>query len=208
MHIKICGLTRPDDAELAVALGASALGFVFWPGSPRAVGADVVRGITRALPPFVAAVGVFVNAPRDEVLRTAARAALTAVQLHGEEDPAEYAEEGLRVIKAVPVGPRFAVEAVEALPPGVTVLLDAHDPIRRGGTGRTIDWTAAGEAARRRPVILSGGLTAGNVGRAVQLVRPYAVDVSSGVESAPGVKDREKLRDFFAAAVAPRMDGT
>ena len=202
MHIKVCGITRRGDAELAVALGAGALGFVFWPSSPRCARVPDVRAIARHLPPFVAAVGVFVNAPRDEVLRTADAAALTAIQLHGDEDPGEYDGCGLRVIKAMAVSAGFDPASVDDLPPWVTVLLDAHDPVRRGGTGRTIDWTAAARASRIRRVMLSGGLTPENLEPALRTVRPYAVDVSSGVESAPGVKDEGKLRAFFAAAGA------
>jgi phosphoribosylanthranilate isomerase len=198
-QVKVCGIGRREDAALAVELGASALGFVFWPRSPRAVTAEQVREITQGLPPFVSRVGVFVNESAAAVRAAAARAGLTAVQLHGDEDAAEYAEIGLPVIKAVPVGESFTVSAVEEVPARVTVLLDAHDPIRRGGTGRVIEWTLASAAARLRPIILSGGLTPDNVKRAVAAVRPYAVDVSSGVEAAPGVKDEARLRAFFAA---------
>ena len=206
MKVKICGIRRREDAELAVALGADALGFVCWPSSARAVGAAAVREITRALPPFVSAVGVFVNQSREEVLRTVAAAGLTVVQLHGDEDPAAFQGDGVRVIKAVPVTAAFDASSLLALPADVTVLLDAHDPVRRGGTGRTIDWTAAAAAARGRRIVLSGGLTPANVETAVQMVRPYAVDVSSGVESAPGIKDGAKLRTFFGALRAEPVD--
>jgi phosphoribosylanthranilate isomerase len=121
------------------------------------------------------------------------------VQLHGDEHAADYAATSLPVIKALPVGEGFTLSAVQDVPTRVTVLLDAHDPIRRGGTGRVIEWTVAAAAARVRPVILSGGLTPDNVERAADAVRPYAVDVSSGVEAAPGIKDAVKLRAFFAA---------
>lgn len=197
--VKVCGIRRREDARLAAGLGASAVGFVFWPGSPRAISPAVARDIIATLPPFVAAVGVFVNQPPGEVLETVAAAGLTAVQLHGDEDPAVYASHGLRVLKALAVGERFSPADAVRVPAGVTVLLDAHDPIRRGGTGRTIDWRAAAAVAGMRPVVLSGGLTPANVAEAVRTVRPYAVDVSSGVESAPGVKDESKLRAFFAA---------
>ena len=198
-RVKVCGIGRRQDALLAVELGASALGFVFWPRSPRAVTAGVVRDITDGLPPFVSRVGVFVNEPRASVLATAVEAGLTGIQLHGDEDASAYLDSPLPVIKALPVSKGFSLSAVEDLPPRVTVLLDAHDPARRGGTGQVIEWTVAAAAARLRPVILSGGLTPENVQRAAAEVQPYAVDVSSGVESAPGIKDEHKLRAFFAA---------
>lgn len=198
-RVKICGITRKDDAVLATELGAAAIGLVFWPMSPRAIAVSAAREIASALPPFVAAVGVFVNQPQDEVLETARAARLTAVQLHGDEDAADYAAAPLPVLKALPVAPGFSMSAVEDVPATITVLLDAHDPHRRGGTGRTIEWTVAAAAARIRPIVLSGGLTPDNVQLAVRTVQPYAVDVSSGVESAPGVKDESKLRALFAA---------
>ena len=198
-QVKICGIRRREDAWLAVELGASALGFVLWPGSPRAVSADAVRAITEGLPPFVSRVGVFVNEPPATVRATADRAGLTAVQLHGDEEAGAYAEIGVPVIKALAVGEGFTMSAVEDVPGRVTVLLDAHDPVRRGGTGRVIEWRVASAAARVRPIILSGGLTPDNVKSAAAAVRPYAVDVSSGVEAAPGVKDEARLRAFFAA---------
>ena len=199
MRVKVCGIGRAADARLAVELGALALGFVLWPRSPRAVTADAVRAITEGLPPFVSRVGVFVNEPPEMVRATAHRAGLTAVQLHGEEDAGDYSAIGLPVIKALPVGEGFTISALQDVPRHVTVLLDAHDPVRRGGTGRVIEWTVASAAAHVRPVILSGGLTPDNVKSAVAAVRPYAVDVSSGVEAAPGIKDEARLRAFFAA---------
>jgi phosphoribosylanthranilate isomerase len=198
-RVKVCGIRRRADAMLAVELGAAALGFVFWPRSPRAVTAEQVRDIADGLPAFVSRVGVFVNQPPAEVFDTAARAGLTGVQLHGDENAGEYSGTPLPVIKALPVGKGFTLSAVQDVPARVTVLLDAHDPIRRGGTGRVIEWTVAAAAARLRPVILSGGLTPDNVKSATDAVRPYAVDVSSGVEAAPGIKDEVKLRAFFAA---------
>lgn len=198
-RIKVCGIRRREDALLAVELGANALGFVFWPNSPRAIDLTAAREIIDSVPPFVETVGVFVNQRPADVQQMAVRVRLSAVQLHGDEDARGYADCALRVIKALPVGPGFTMAAVEGVPPDVTVLLDAHDPVRRGGTGRPIEWSVAEAAARVRPVILSGGLTPDNVRQAVNMVRPYAVDVSSGVERAPGVKDESKLRAFFAA---------
>ena len=197
--VKVCGIRRREDAELAVQLGAAALGFVFWPGSPRAVTVADARAIVRTLPPFVVPVGVFVNQSVEEVSEIAAGAGLGAVQLHGDEDATVYAGCPCRVIKALPVGPGFTMAAVDGVPAEMGLLLDAHDPIRRGGTGRTIEWSVAAAAARRRAIVLSGGLTPENVHEAIRTVRPYAVDVSSGVELAPGLKDESRLRAFFGA---------
>ena len=198
-RVKICGVTREEDAVLAAELGAAAIGFVFWARSPRYVSPSNVASIVGSLPPAVAAVGVFVDEPIDEVVRIAQTARLSAVQLHGNESLA-YAQRLLQpVIKAVAVGPGFVAESVDVYPPEVTILMDAHDPVRRGGTGRTIDWSAAAAVAARRPVFLSGGLTPSNVADAIARVRPYGVDVSSGVETAPGIKDHAKLRALFEA---------
>ena len=199
-RVKVCGIRRMEDASLAVDLGANALGFVFWPSSPRFLEPDRARDIVDGLPPLVASVGVFVDQPPAFVEDVARALKLSVVQLHGQEPVADYVSRGLRVLKSVAVGSDGAAEAaVSRLPGDVGVLLDAFDPVRRGGTGRTIDWDLAGRLARTRPVILSGGLTADNVREAIDAVRPFAVDVSSGVESGPGVKDADKLRAFFAA---------
>ena len=203
IRVKICGLRRMEDAMLAAELGADALGFVFWPSSPRFLDPEGARAIVAALPPFVTTVGVFVDQPEAYVADVARVLNLGAVQLHGDEVPRSYGRVPGRVIKAVPVREgQNCLATVSDMPDDVTVLLDAHDPVRRGGTGRIIDWTQAASAARLRPIILSGGLTAGNVGDAVRTVRPYAVDISSGVESSPGIKDPEKLRALFAAVGA------
>ena len=196
--VKICGITSPHDALLAVSAGASAIGLVFWPSSPRAVDVPRAREIVAAVPAFVSVVGVFVN-QIDDARRIAAELGLSAVQFHGDETPDECRGCGVRVIKSVPVRDRSAVDAALALPDGVTVLLDAHDPVRRGGTGTAIDWSVARDVARRRFTILSGGLTPDNVGDAVAAVQPWAIDVSSGVEQAPGRKDPAKLLALFAA---------
>ncbi len=198
MFVKICGITRIEDAHAAVAAGANALGFVFWPKSPRRVDVDTARAIIATLPASVTAIGVFVDQPADEVNAIAGQAGLGAVQLHGNENP-QYVQSMTRpVVKAV------AVEggeppAVDAWPPDVTVLLDVHDPVKKGGTGRTIDWNAASEVATRRRVILAGGLTPENVGEAIGRVRPYGIDVSSGVEEKPGIKDHGRLKALFEA---------
>jgi phosphoribosylanthranilate isomerase len=194
--VKICGITRPEDARLAVALGASAIGMVFWPRSPRSVQRSQAKEIVAALPPFVSAVGVFVN-QTDEAAQIASEVGLTAVQLHGDEIPESYRNIALPTIKAIAVRDETAVDAAAAVPARTTVLLDAHDPERRGGTGTRIDWTIAAGIAGRRPVILSGGLNPLNVAEAIDTVRPAAIDVSSGVESSPGKKDPAKLRKLF-----------
>jgi len=199
-RVKVCGIRRLEDAHLAVELGVSALGFIFWPSSPRFVEPDRAQAIVEALPPLVAAVGVFVDQPPAYVEGVARALRLSVVQLHGQEAARDYARGAWRVVKAIPVGSDTRVESVlSQVPHDVGVLLDAHDPIRRGGTGRTIDWTIASRLARLRPIMLSGGLNATNVREAIDTVRPHAVDVSSGVESEPGVKDADKLRAFFAA---------
>jgi phosphoribosylanthranilate isomerase len=195
IRIKICGITRPEDAQLAVDLGASAIGMVFWPGSPRCIDIARARAIVKSLPAFVTAVGVFVN--QEDAGRIAERAGLHALQLHGDEPASSYRTAALPVIKAVPVRDWSALEVAEEVPRSATVLLDAHDPVKRGGTGQRIDWGLAAEIAERRPVILSGGLSAANVRAAIAEVKPYAVDVSSGVESAPGVKDPAKMLELF-----------
>lgn len=201
---KICGIRRLEDAHLAADLGAAAIGFVFWPGSPRFIDPYRARAIVATLPPWVAPIGVFVDQPPDYVAGVAGLVRLAAVQLHGGEAVAPFMRPGQRIIKSLAVREGFSMSSVSCLPPDVTVLLDAHDPVRRGGTGMTIDWSVAASVARARRTILSGGLTAENVRAAAEQVKPGAVDVSSGVESAPGIKDPEKLRAFFAALHAAK----
>ena len=200
MKVKICGIRRLEDAMTAIELGANALGFVFWPGSPRFIEPDEAREIVAAVPALVTTVGVFVDQPVEHVAEVARGLNLGAVQLHGHEHIEAFTGLSPQVIKSVPMANGIDVESLLSnVPMGATVLLDAHDPVRRGGTGRTIDWNRAAAAARRRPVILSGGLNADNVRAAIETVHPYAIDVSSGVESSPGVKDVSKLRALFAA---------
>jgi phosphoribosylanthranilate isomerase len=196
MFIKVCGITRMTDALHAAEQGADALGFVFWPKSPRYVDPQRAAEIIAELPPTLMTVGVFVNEPVDSVLETVQRATLTAVQLHGDEPPA-YAD-----AIAWPVLRAMSVEevATTAWPEETTLLLDAVNAAMRGGTGRTIDWQRAAGLARTRKVILAGGLTADNVADAIHTVRPFGVDVSSGVEDAPGVKDWRKVTAFIANA--------
>jgi len=197
MHVKICGITRVEDGLLAAELGATALGLVLWPGSPRGVDPFRARTIVRHLPPLVSIVGVFVDQPLDYVRRVARLVPLDAVQLHGGESIAYCREAGGRVIKAV--GLSEAADTLDRWPREVVLLLDACDGVRRGGTGRAIDWAMAAPIAKARPTILAGGLCAENVTAAVRRVRPYGIDVSSGVEARPGIKDPVRLREFFAA---------
>lgn len=204
LRVKICGLRRLEDALLAAELGASAIGFVFWPESPRYIDPFRARRIVAALPPLLATVGVFVNQAPEHASSIARLLNLSAIQLHGDEDAAPYVRTGYRVIKAVTIQDAAPDDAIARIPSGVTVLVDAHDPVRRGGTGQTIDWSIAAGVAASRRTILSGGLTPQNAGVAIAQVRPYAIDVSSGVESAPGVKDPAKLRALFAAVAKTR----
>ena len=198
-RIKICGITRLEDAEAAVRLGVHALGFVFWPESPRRIARATAHAIARTLPSHVVRVGVFVNAPVDEVTATVREVGLDVVQLHGDETAHEFARVPAQLIKSVTLEDASAVARALALPPTVTPLVDAADRVRRGGTGRAANWEAAAQIAARRAIILAGGLTAANVADAIALVHPWGVDVSSGVESAPGLKSLEKLTAFCRA---------
>jgi phosphoribosylanthranilate isomerase len=201
MLVKICGITRVEDA-LAAARGAQAIGFVFWPSSPRFIDPFRARAIAASLPPFVTVVGVFVNQPADYVNQVARLVRLGAVQLHGDES-ASYARAINRpVIKAVSVGDDGSEPIATAWPSHGTLLLDALDSVKRGGTGRIIDWTRAAPIAAARRVILAGGLTPENVVGAIRAVRPFGIDVSSGVERSPGIKDHARLDALFEAVAA------
>lgn len=190
---KICGITREADAALAVSLGAAALGFVLWPGSPRHIPFARVKLITATLPPFVTPVGVFVDPATDDIMR-AAHSGIRLAQVHG----ALPVSSSLPVLRAVHLGDN--AEGLDAdVGPVEAVLLDAYDPARHGGTGHTVDFTRAAAIAAQRRVVLAGGLTPANVGKAILTVKPYAVDVASGVEAEPGVKDPVKLRAFADA---------
>ena len=197
MLIKICGITRLEDARFAIECGANALGFVFWPASPRSIDPARARAIVALLPPFVTAVGVFVNQSADSVNGVAAAVGLGVVQLHGDESLDFAAGLNRPVLKAMTLAAGDA--AIDRWPAETMVLLDAHDPVRRGGTGRTIDWARAASVAAHRPIILAGGLNPDNVADAVERVRPFGIDVSSGVEAAPGVKDHERVKRLFDA---------
>ena len=207
LFVKICGITRVQDAELAAGLGASALGFVFWPDSPRYISAEAAKAIAAIVPGNVLKVGVFVDQPMEDVARILDDVGLDVAQLHGHESP-EYCRQlkeryvvsgpSRTVIKAVAMSGNGSVSIAD-FDPDVVLLVDAHDPSRFGGTGKTVNWDSAREIASTRRTILAGGLNAANVKLAVRSVRPYGVDVSSGVESAPGVKDPNRMRAFFEA---------
>jgi phosphoribosylanthranilate isomerase len=200
MIAKVCGMTRLTDALHAAQHGATAVGFVFWSRSPRYVDPGRAAAIIKELPATVTPVGVFVNQPIDEIQRIVIASGITAIQLHGDE-PAVYAGAlGWPVWRAVAL--QHADDTLPAWPESTTILLDAHDAIRRGGTGRTIDWQAAARVAARRRVVLAGGLTPENVRDAIGTVHPAGVDVSSGVERAPGVKDPDKVARFLERARA------
>ena len=195
--VKICGITRLEDAELAAQFGASWVGFVFWRASPRFVEPSAARNILSRLPPHVTGVGVFVNQAIDEVNEIAEEVGLGAVQLHGEESAKECALCRRRVIKAVGLSKDSEVADLRSVSPLVTVLADVWDPVRRGGTGQVVDWSLAATIARQRPMILSGGLRPDNVIQALRQVSPYGLDASSGVELEPGVKSADLMRRFF-----------
>lgn len=194
--MKICGVTRAQDARLAARLGASAIGMLFWPGSPRAVTIEQARAVASALPDDVATVGVFVDAALEEIEAAVVQVPLRIVQLHGGETPDFARRVRLPVLKALALGP----DDPDLTPwNGIRILVDAHDPVQRGGTGRVIDWRRAADIASRHDMILAGGLTPANIAEAITRVRPAGVDVSSGVEARPGVKDPDKLRALFEA---------
>ncbi len=199
-RVKVCGITRPEDALLAIRLGASALGFNFYSASPRYIAPSAARVIIRQLPPFVMAVGVFANeSEMPRIVETARDAGVSAIQLHGPRFPGSIAQaDGLPVIRAVAVADSFKAEMLAGLE-ARAFLLDAYHPNLSGGTGKSFNWDLARDAGRYGTIILAGGLNPENVGDAIRQVRPFAVDVASGVESAPGRKDPELLRAFFAA---------
>ena len=196
--IKICGITRLEDAEAAVAFGANALGFVLWRQSPRHASLEAMQRIAAFLPPYVVKVGVFVNPSAGDISQAAA-SGIQLAQIHGDVPAWPGGRPPLPVIRAVHLG-ASGVESIEPPVADATIHLDAHDPERHGGTGKTVDWTRAALVARLRRVVLAGGLTPDNVAQAIGTVRPYAVDVASGVEASPGVKDHELMRRFIAAA--------
>lgn len=198
-RIKICGITRAEDALAACAAGADALGFVFYPPSPRNIDPEHARDIIAALPPFVSAVGLFVDCDVRQVEDVTARVPLDMLQFHGDETPEFCVRFGRPYLKAVRM--RSGVDLLEYARRFATargLLLDAYVSGTHGGTGTRFDWRLVPAGRLPLPLVLSGGLTADNVGEAVRGLRPWAVDVSSGVEAAKGVKDPQRIREFIA----------
>jgi phosphoribosylanthranilate isomerase len=201
LQIKICGVTNSSDARACVELGADMIGFNFYSASPRYIEPSIARGIVDVLPTRTCAVAVFVDADPAEIRKVAKTAGVRCVQLHGHATPESCGELAgeFRVIRALSTDPRFEPGQTAAFAE-CDVLIDAYHPELRGGTGQTCDWSAARAAMRyTRFLILSGGLDAQNVGQAIAAVTPHAVDVCSGIESAPGVKDHRALKQFISA---------
>ena len=196
--IKVCGITRLEDALHAVQQGATALGFVFWPTSPRAISPEAARPIIAALPNGVTPVGIFVNEPPEQVREVVSASGIKAVQLHGDEAPEDFEFLECPLLRSVTLD--GLDETSRGWPSQTTWLLDASDHVRRGGTGVPIDWDRASVVARHHTVVLAGGLTPLNVEEAIRMVRPFGVDVSSGVEASPGIKDFEKVSTFLVNA--------
>jgi phosphoribosylanthranilate isomerase len=197
-RIKICGITRPADLAAAVTAGADAIGFVFYPPSPRALSLELAATLSLQVPPFVTRVGLFVNAEPGQVRETLAAVPLDLLQFHGEEEVAYCEQFGLPYLKAARVRPGIdLLEFARSYPTAQGLLLDAWVEAY-GGAGQTFDWSLIPERLPK-PVVLSGGLHAGNVIEAVAKLQPWAVDVSSGVEVAKGIKDADKIAAFVAA---------
>jgi len=210
IQIKICGVTNASDARACIELGADMIGFNFYPASPRYIEPRIVRQIVDTLPTRSSAVGVFVDVGPEEIRKIANIAGIRCVQLHGHATPESCSElaRQFRVIRALSTDPQFEPEDTAAFPQ-CDVLIDAYHPELRGGTGQACDWSAARAATPyTRFLILSGGLNPRNVGSAIAAVAPHAVDVCSGIESAPGVKDHRALEKFISAvrAATPMMN--
>lgn len=208
-RVKVCGITNLEDAQLAAALGAVALGFIFYRKSPRAIEPEAASQIIRQLPPFVLSVGVFVNEEAGWVREVAERVRLDWLQLHGEEPPEYCRSLGRNVLKAIRVHDQASLAQLRPYRGIVRAfLLDTYTAGQQGGTGQTFDWTLARAASSLGPIVLAGGLRPENVAAAIQAAAPQAVDVASGVEAAPGKKDPERLRAFFQAVKAWAPEGS
>lgn len=202
-RIKICGLTRPEDALHAVSCGADAIGLVFYSKSSRAVTIEQALAIMNDLPPFVSTVGLFVNADENEVNSVLNQVPLDILQFHGDEDES-YCTSFIRpYFKALRVKPEMDIaQAVAQYPKSSGILLDAWHKDIAGGTGKKFDWDLLKDLNMEKPLILAGGLAANNVAEAIIQVRPYAVDVSSGIESAPGIKSKDKIKQFVDEVIS------
>jgi len=196
VKVKVCGITNPEDAQLACGLGADALGFIFYKKSPRFVSFGTAKSIIDSLPPFVNTVGVFVNALLSEINQVLKTVPLKLIQLHGDESPDYCRQIPLPALKVFRVKNGFDLSIIKKYKTS-GFLLDTYHDQSYGGTGETFNWNIATEAKKYGPIVVSGGLNAKNVREAVQFVHPYAVDVCSGVEAEPGKKDSEKLKMFF-----------
>ena len=199
MHtrIKICGITRSDDALAAARLGADAIGLVFAPGSKRCLDVEKARAITESLPPFLQVIGLFMDQPEEEVSRIIEAVPLDILQFHGLEEPRYCRRFGRRYVKAVGMANlEDPATVIDQYPDAAGILLDSHVHGKAGGTGKTVNWKQLPRVTAL-PVILAGGLDPDNVGEAVRTVRPFAVDVSSGVESSPGMKDPVLMQAFI-----------
>ena len=202
VRVKICGIKSPEDGLVAAHAGADAIGLNFFPPSPRYVEPERARDIAQALPAYVNRVALFVNEPTETVERVLARVPVDTLQFHGDETPEFCRQFGMPYVKSVGVRARRDIElAAEQYVDATALLLDQFDRERWGGTGKLFDWTLI-PGERRMPIVLAGGLTADNVAEALRVVRPYAVDVSGGVESERGVKDPAKIEQFLRGVMS------
>jgi len=208
VRVKICGITKLEDAKLAVELGAHAIGLNFYTQSPRSITPAAAADLVDRLPPFVATAGVFVNWEAEPVVALCRALHLSAAQLHGDETPAvtDAVAAHVQVIKALRLGQGSFAPAYPKFRAASAFLIDAAQSGQYGGTGTTANWHLARAAAQAHRVILAGGLTPENVAEAIRVVRPYAVDVTSGVESRPGRKDPAKMRAFFDEVARANRD--
>jgi len=202
LRIKLCGFTREEDVEALAGVDVDAAGFVLWHGSPRAVTMTRAMDLARRLPTGVTPVGVMVRPTVGEAGMAVAVVGVGELQLHGVDDPTPFFALGVPIVWVAPLLDGVAPVAPVA-PPGTLLMVDAHDPERHGGTGRAVNWAQAAALARSARLVLAGGLTPENVHRAVSLVRPYGIDVSSGIEVSPGVKSADRIQRFVAAARLP-----
>jgi phosphoribosylanthranilate isomerase len=200
IRVKICGITSRDDAVAAVEAGADALGFIFVRGTPRWIEPEAAGAIVREVGPFVTTVGVFVDRTLEEMEQIAAVSGISLAQLHGSEAPEACGRLRLPFVKAIRIQGEDDLSVIGRYKEARAFLLDSYSPGVLGGTGKTFPWAIAARAAREARIVLSGGLTPDNVAKAILQVRPYGVDVSSGVEASPGRKDQRKVKEFIQQA--------